>query len=823
MALIGRMANGTKKSTGLTGRMAVSNTTDSASTAPQVLQTMGGKPSFALKPVSSAGSTISQPTGKEIPVGFVNRVTRAINDAPAGPIVKAAFDTAKSTIDNAATKLQEMVATSNQGYNLNDYQKLSLEGKPGENIDQTAARLGINKNTPLKRAVATGSAGLGVANIGFLPVTAQIEAAKQLPGPLALPAKIASGIFEDLGRLGSFTFSKGVDVLPVSDETKKTIRPLAEELGAFVAQLVGIKAAHTVASEGLNLKGLKIKEETRSKVSNAAQVATGISITPFSTVYGLVNSRIAFKVAAKQEQGIEVTPEVGKEIIAEVKQEIKDNPLPDIKTDKPEFLFEKPIEIPKPAEIKNQPAKVEFTDLVSTKEKTYSEIPGRSAESISAPYAEASIKESASIGRQSLVDLSKTKKEIVSPLGSLLKKSPSYLKNNLSSIQDYATTLLKIRQGEQKSYDALIKESIPSDLYESFESRVKKVESLTGKIKRNLAKGKDPLEIADVVAGTLKVKDIESVNKVLDAVSKKLKVVEYQDFFTNPTHYGFRGINMKVINPKGGLSELQIQTPESLAIIKAIHDPFYKKWVDLTTGKNKMSKIQFNQWKKDVIKSNEIANSIWNRSQEASKTPESAQKLTQAEVMATKGDKVSASAPEASKTAKPASDINIKLAERGIDGLTTDKLAQFTPTTKAETVKRVAEIMGDYEQAKRVATGKEDIGISDVERQVLFNTIEKKATEAGDYQTLIDLANSPIATERSVAAQTLGSSAWEKDSVVKNIQEAIKVKEQNYERKTGKRVERAKKEMIDEIKSEIKKSEPKVKDWSSFIESIKCK
>lgn len=340
MDLTGRLSKSSPTSSGLIGRLGSSNPQNpTPNNSINVLQTMNGKPSMVLKPVSSAGSTISQAPEQKWPGGFV------------GAAAKAAFDTAKSTVDNAATKLQEMVAASNQGYNLNDYQKLSLEGKPGENFDQTATRLGINKNTPLKRVVATGSAGLGVAGIGFLPVTAQIEAAKQLPGPLALPAKIASGIFEDLGKLGSFTFSKGVDVLPVSDETKTTIRPLAEELGAFVAQLVGIKAAHTVASEGLNLKGLKLKEETRAKVSNAAQFATGISITPFSTAYGLVNSRIAFKVAEKQAQGVEVTPEVGKTIMEEVKQEVSSQPLPDTKPSQPEFLFEKPVEIPKAPDI----------------------------------------------------------------------------------------------------------------------------------------------------------------------------------------------------------------------------------------------------------------------------------------------------------------------------------------------------------------------------------------------------------------------------------------------------------------------------------------
>lgn len=268
---------------------------------------------YKQKPILSGQTTISQAPEKKWPLGFV------------GAAAKAAYDTTKSTIDNAAERLNAATEAI--------FARGSTEQQRANPLAPDYIKKG---STPLQTATKMGEGALGLVNIGFLPITTQMEAAKKVP-ILKGPATGFSQLFEKAGQLGSYTLEKTVDSLPVSQETKDTIRPLASETGALIAQIVGAKSVHSVGKKGLNTKALPIKETTKAKISKAAQITAGFSMTPFSTAFGMANARIAYRVAEKQQQGIEVTPEVGKQIIEEVKQEIKDNPIPE------EVLQQKPI------------------------------------------------------------------------------------------------------------------------------------------------------------------------------------------------------------------------------------------------------------------------------------------------------------------------------------------------------------------------------------------------------------------------------------------------------------------------------------------------
>ena len=114
-----------------------------------VIQTIEGKPSLAMKPTVSE-STISATPEKKWPLGFI------------GEAAKAAYDTAKATVEDAANRLSEATQSV-----------LSSE------------------STPLQRATKMGQAAVGSANIGFLPVTTQMEAAKKIP-VIKYPATAAS-------------------------------------------------------------------------------------------------------------------------------------------------------------------------------------------------------------------------------------------------------------------------------------------------------------------------------------------------------------------------------------------------------------------------------------------------------------------------------------------------------------------------------------------------------------------------------------------------------------------------------------------------------
>jgi hypothetical protein len=141
------------------------------------------------------------------------------------------------------------------------------------------------------------------------------------------------------------------------------------------------------------------------------------------------------------------------------------------------------------------------------------------------------------------------------------------------------------------------------------------------------------------------------------------------------------------------------------------------------------------------------------------------------------------------KITKPASDINRAMVESGMAELPEDSLARYTPITKADQIHRVASLMdADMPRAIEIATGKAKAP-PDVHPQVLYNAVKKAAYEAGDVDTMRGLANSPLATERSVAAQTLGAAGWDNKMLadpVQVMQDVTKVRTEAVKKQTGK-------------------------------------
>ena len=229
------------------------------------------------------------------------------------------------------------------------------------------------------------------------------------------------------------------------------------------------------------------------------------------------------------------------------------------------------------------------------------EVPGREGFSILKPYIKTALRSSADIGRQSLTNLSQKKPVASSDVASILMIAPSSDLKNVSSIQSYSTKLLKISQGEKSSFDKLINKTIKDIKDVKFVSRIKKAKSLEKKVKRYVDKNFDPISIFDIVAGRLIVSDLKKVNEIFSALSN-LNIVEVKDYFTKPSDFGYRGLNVKIKIPNSIVVEIQIHTPESLKIIEAIHDPYYKKEVDKEIVE--MSEIK---------KAKEISEKIWEK------------------------------------------------------------------------------------------------------------------------------------------------------------------------------------------------------------------
>ncbi|RTK93041.1 hypothetical protein EKI60_06405 [Candidatus Saccharibacteria bacterium] len=178
------------------------------------------------------------------------------------------------------------------------------------------------------------------------------------------------------------------------------------------------------------------------------------------------------------------------------------------------------------------------------------------------------------------------------------------------------------------------------------------------------------------------------------------------------------------------------------------------------------------------------------------------------------------------KIAKASKDITDKLVSKGFEELLPEQQAQFTPITKEQQLTKVSELIKtDYEKAKNMALGKEPV-TGDVNPQVVFNAVKNKALAEMDVETLRGLASSPIATERSLAAQELSASGFDngigEGDPVAVINKLNKVRKEVTEKKLGKtKVSKEKKDSVTSIKKSIKESVKK-QDWEGFIKSLEC-
>lgn len=149
--------------------------------------------------------------------------------------------------------------------------------------------------------------------------------------------------------------------------------------------------------------------------------------------------------------------------------------------------------------------------------------------------------------------------------------------------------------------------------------------------------------------------------------------------------------------------------------------------------------------------------------------------------------------------------------------------AQYDPKTVADQADRVSKLITeDLTKARRIVEGAEKVpeGMSPA---MFIKGIEAHARSTGDVQLLRDTARSSLSSDTSLHAQEMRFLRERNpDSPVKAIQDLQAAREKALETK-GIDLKKAKTSIKSQIKNEMKKAAPKPKDWSSFIESIKCK
>jgi len=250
--------------------------------------------------------------------GTESKVFSVLNKIPVvGKAIQSAYTTAKDTVLNATSAVDKALFPV-------DYTKA-----PTTSYEENQKYIKENTPKPLQQAVNAGRAIVATGNIAFLPITMQLEAAKEVP-LLKYPAQVVSYGFEKLGEVGSFLTDKGIEALPISNEAKSTIKPLGEELGAFIAQMVGVKAVHGIVKTGgaKVVEKLPISEKAKGKIETTAKVGAGLAMTPFSTAYNLANATIRGKIANYylQNENLkseDIKPQDMADIIKETKKEVE--------------------------------------------------------------------------------------------------------------------------------------------------------------------------------------------------------------------------------------------------------------------------------------------------------------------------------------------------------------------------------------------------------------------------------------------------------------------------------------------------------------------
>jgi hypothetical protein len=168
--------------------------------------------------------------------------------------------------------------------------------------------------------------------------------------------------------------------------------------------------------------------------------------------------------------------------------------------------------------------------------------------------------------------------------------------------------------------------------------------------------------------------------------------------------------------------------------------------------------------------------------------------------------------------------VNENLVKQGFDQLPPEAQSKYTPRSYKKIADNVTSTMThDLQGAIDMATGKVPLS-KDIHGhgQILFNAVEQHALQTGDIQILQDLAKSPIGKRLSEAGQQLGEHGFNDNphSPVAAIQQVTKARETAIMNKPKYKAEHA--STVNEIKQSMQKNTPKVKDWTSFIDSITC-
>ncbi len=184
--------------------------------------------------------------------------------APSGTIKQA---------ERATATQKEILSVVPSAYN-NFTAKLK-ESFDAEKEDLLAGRISGTKAFGKRLEVLTSGAGLILS-----PVSTAFTASEKLPGVAGVPGKVVNKAFEVAGTIGGSYAGKAIDILPISPEAKKNLRPAIVEIGSFAGQAVLGKIAHATTKKVMPKKAIKeIQNDYINNVKSEALAETR-EITP---------------------------------------------------------------------------------------------------------------------------------------------------------------------------------------------------------------------------------------------------------------------------------------------------------------------------------------------------------------------------------------------------------------------------------------------------------------------------------------------------------------------------------------------------------------
>ena len=176
--------------------------------------------------------------------------------------------------------------------------------------------------------------------------------------------------------------------------------------------------------------------------------------------------------------------------------------------------------------------------------------------------------------------------------------------------------------------------------------------------------------------------------------------------------------------------------------------------------------------------------------------------------------------PDGTRVTKVANDINQHLVDQGIKELPPEQQARYTSGSYKDS-KAQADALAQTNRASldQMALGKQDFPAG-VHPQIGFNVVRDLAKAEKNYPLLQELANSPLATERSESAAKLGSAGYGQERGANAEIDALrKAQESKSGGVKGAKDVTAK---AKEAKATITKTAAKMIDYQKILDAVTC-